>query len=335
MSLALAKTSTSPDNGIPLLPKKVISENKKTIFELLKSDKVKEKINYITNGSASAFNLLTFLNGNFHFFDSIHEKLEVASELLARFAFSKISALGAMDLWGKKNLLPFLGYVLSVPIGLFSSGYNLWLSSGIASGLINFLIIMDQREVVDSKGEPILDKNGNVKIINGDFGDRGWKSNFTMTCNESIKIIKELVDKPSRIKKISHAAFVASIFQISTPIAGLIGFEKFEAFIRNAATIVVEASMLLHKNIKNSPGKLNNNDTKKTINLKSPVAQSGLLWVGVSIIDLLKRFDYFSEKVKNLTHLSLFFDRFASIRFTQGLFEVKKDPGKLSKANLN
>ncbi len=336
MSFALAKTSNSSFNsGIPLLPKKIISKNKISIFEFLKNDKIKEKINYIANGSSSVSNLLTFLNGNFHFLDSAQEKLETASEFLTKFAYAKISALGAMDLWGKKNLFPFLGYALSVPIGLFSSGYNLWVSNGITSGLINFLIIMDQREIVDSKGEPILDKNKNLKVVNGDFGNRGWTNSFTTTLNESTKIIKELLDKPSRIKKISHAAFVASIFQISTPIFGFLGLERIESFVRNASTAAVEGSMMLHKNIKNNSDSSSSLDNKRIINLKSPVAQSGLLWVGTSIVDFLKRFDYFSEKINNLTQLSFFFDRAASIRFTHGLFEIKKDHYKPSNANSN
>ncbi len=321
MSLAISSINEHQPGDLISFVKNPPDETKQSLLEIIKSDKTKKIINYAFNGSSTTFSLLTFLNGNFHFFDSIQERLEKFSEILAKVAFSKVSLIGAIDLWEKKNPFPFFGYALSVPLAFISSGYNLWLTSGIASGFCNFIVITDQREVVDEKGEPILDKDGNIQIINGDFGDRGWKNAFSTTFNECLKMTRELIEKPERIKKISHAALVSSVFQILGPVIGLSGFEKIGSFIRNAATIAVEGSMLLHKDIKNKSSK-NNHDG---INLKSPVAQSGLLWVGAAVIDFLKRFDFISEQIKNLTHLTLGLDRAASILFTKSLFDIKRN----------
>ena len=295
-------------------------DNKQSFIETIKSDNTKQTVNYVFNGSSAALSLLTFLNGNFHFINSIQEKLEKFSEILAKIAFGTVSLMGAIDTGQKKNPFAFLGYLLSVPLATISSGYNLWLTSGIANGLCNFIVITDQREVLDKNGEPILDKKGNIQYINGDFKTRGWKKAITTTFSECLKMIKEVIHKPQKIKKISNAIFFSSLFEIAGPIIGLLGLEKIGSFIRNTATVAVESAMLLHKD--KSPDK-----NQEVINLKSPVAQSGLLWVGTSLVDFLKRFDFISDKLSSLTHLSLGFDRAASILFTKGLLNVKKEDG--------
>ena len=125
-------------------------QNKITkIIESFQKDETKKIINYIANGCSSSVSLLTFLNGNFNFLSSIQEKLEPVSEALSKIAFGISHVIGAIDLWQKKNLLPFLGYASAVPTSLLSSGYNMWLAVGLPEGLINFAVITDQREIVD------------------------------------------------------------------------------------------------------------------------------------------------------------------------------------------
>ncbi|KAF0193499.1 MAG: hypothetical protein FD167_5957, partial [bacterium] len=119
------------------------------------------------------------------------------------------STAGAIDLWGKKNPFPFIGFASGIPLTLLSTSYNLYLAYGIPYGLGNFSIITDQREVVDKNGEPIPDKGGNIQLVNGDFSKRGWGEGLKTTLRESGKIIKELIQKPERIKKISHALFTS------------------------------------------------------------------------------------------------------------------------------
>ena len=292
-----------------------------SLNKILTSDKTKKNINYVFNGSSSLISLFTFLNGNFNFLDSIQEKLEPFSEWFSKIAFSIAHVIGAIDLWQKKNLFPFLGYAAAVPTALLSSGYNLWLAVGAAEGLINFAVITDKREVVDNNGNPILDKNKNIQLVNGDFSSRGWGNSFLTTIKETYKMLKELCNDPRKIKKISHAVLVPSLLLFIAPIIGFLGLKKSEAFIRNASTVALESSMMLHKDTGSNPS----NNPKNIIDLKSPVAQSGILWVSTAIIDLLKRFDYISDKINNLTHLSLAFDRTASTRFTQGILNIKKN----------
>ena len=318
MSLAAVSVNKHKSGGFIPFVKNLSCEKKPSLLEFIKRDKTKEVINYAFNGSSIAASLFTFLNGNFHFLDSIQEKLEKFSEILARITFAQISAIVAIDLWEKKNPLSLLGYILSIPIAILSNGYNLWLASGITNGLCNFIVITDQREHVDKDGEPILDEAKNIQYVNGDFSKRGWKKAISTTFSESFKMLKEVIKKPEKIKKISHSVLIFSIIEIFSPMISFAGFEKVGSFLRNASNIAIETALLLHKD---SNEKSPNNSN---INLKSPVAQSGLLWIGTSIVDFIKRYDFISERVNNLTHLSLGFDRAASILFTKGIFNVKK-----------
>lgn len=316
---ALAKAGLAIPVANPKTLQKESLFQKQSLINFIESKKTKEIINYATNGTSCIFSLFTFLNGNFNLIsNNIQEKLESISEWFSKAATSIISILVSTDLWQKKNFFPLFGYLLTLPTAVLSSGYNFWLSLGISSGLSNFIVITDQREIVDDNGEPILDKDKNVQILNGDFGQRGWWFGTKTTIVESYRMIKELFQKPSRISKISHSILVGALLEILGPIIGFFGFKTTGSAIRNVATVACEASMMFHKEFDKT--KKNNSYFP---NFKSPIAQSGLLWITTSIIDLLKRFDYFSSKVNNLTHLSLFIDRLASARFTQGVFNIK------------
>ncbi|MBI3590629.1 MAG: hypothetical protein HY094_04535 [Candidatus Melainabacteria bacterium] len=328
MSLALAGASKSLIGGVSSSAKHITSGNKGKILEVFKNDDTKKVINYCANGFSSLVSLITFLNGNFDIANSIQEKLESISEKLSKAAFSVAHVIGAIDLWQKKNFLPFLGYAIASPIALLSTGYNMWVAVGFAEGLINFAVITDQREIVDDNGEPILDKNKNPQVINGDFKSRGWWSSITTTLSESKKMLIELYKKPSRIKKMTHSLFASNLFMLIAPVFGILNLKKLEAVIRNCSTVAIESSMLFHKNITNEQSlethQRQGSKSSEGINLRSPIAQSGLLWICAAASDLLKRFDYFSEKIKNLTHLSMLFDRVASTRFTQGILNIKE-----------
>ena len=50
----------------------------------------------------------------------------------------------------------------------------------------------------------------------------------------------------------------------------------------------------------------------------SNYAMSGILWVLAAIPDVVKRFDFFSNKFNNLTELALSLDRAAGIFFIRG-----------------
>lgn len=316
----LAKTRLVTPIASPKVLQKKGQNQKHSVIDLIKNKRTKEIINYVSNGTSSAFSLFAFLNGNFNFISNIQEKLEPLSEWLSKVAFSIVSLSGSVDFWQKKNILPFIGYLIATPTAALSSGYNFWLSLGLSSGLSNFIVITDQREIVDDTGEPIPDKDVNTQTINGDFGKRGWYFGFSTTLKESTRMIKELFQKPSRIKKISHSILIGSLVEMLGPIIGLLGFKTVGSAIRNTATVACEASMMLHKELDETNKK---QPKSNLIDFKSPIAQSGSLWIATSVVDLLKRFDYFSSKVNNLTQLSLLLDRLASIRFNQGVLNIK------------
>ena len=296
-----------------------------TLIETITSSKTKKFLNYFANGSSSVSSLITFLNGNFKWFDSIQEKLESLSEVVSKTALTTIGFVGSVDLWQKKNPVTFLGYALLVPISLLSKGYDSWVARGFSYGACNAVVVIDRREVVDDSGEPILDKNGKVQTLSGDFSDKGWWNGFTTTFKECGKMLKELYKKPSRISNFSHATLVASLFQMLGPIPGLFGYKTIEATIRDVSSALGDTALLLDKDSKNQDTSTQKqNKLQSLINLKSPIVQSSLLWICTSVIDLLKRFDFISNNINNLTELSSFFDRTASIRFTQGVLHIKK-----------
>ncbi len=291
------------------------------ILEILKSKKVKQAINNGANWGAAACNILTFANGNFNFLGSVQDVLEKASEIFTKLTYNITSLAGTIDLWEKKNLIPFAGFASGVPLTMMNSHYNLFLAYGIPYGLGNFAIITDQREVVDKKGEPILDKDGNVQLINGDFSKRGWMTGFSTTLRESGKMIKELIEKPQRIKKISHALFTSSVFEMFGPIVSYLGLEKIGSFIRSSGTIATQTAFLLH-NDSNKKASIENHGK---MTLKSSIAMGGLFGIGGSAIDFLKRSEFISEKIPNLTNLSLALDRAMGALIVSGIMDIKKE----------
>lgn len=273
-----------------------------------------KKINYIANGGASLVNLITFLNGNFHFLDPIQEHLETFSQIFTRCATGTQGFILSAKTCVMKNIVPFVGFALEIPIAILASGYDLYLLRGISQGLGQSLAMIDRREIVDNNGEPKPDNEGNIQQIKGDFKDRGWWKSVTTISKEIPKLIRELFEKPARIKKISHGLFAASTFQILGAIIGLCGFKKIGSLIRNTAGTGVNLAFMRD----------NNTNDKRGFNIASPLVQAGLTWMGADITDFFKRFEFISDKLNNLTNLALFFDRGASMRLTSGYQSMEK-----------
>lgn len=288
-----------------------------TIKEIIFRDDTKAILNYACNGAASLFGFLTFLSANFHLFDSIQDKLDYFSERLERLGNGLSGAIGAIDLWQKKNLLPFLGYTSMIPVSAFIDGYNNWLARGISIGLNSFVFIIDRREVVDENGEPEIDKKtGKPKCLSGDFSDSGWIESIKVSCKESIKMLRELFQNPKKITTFSHAVLTTALFQMAGPIIHTLGAKKLGSTIRNIAGIAGYIALLLDRRKEGAPF--------GGINFKSPVVQCSLLRIGTAFFDQLKHFEFFSSRISNLTDLSLSLDRLAGLRFTKGIFDIKK-----------
>ena len=298
-----------------------LAKTQNRFTEIIQSKKVKQAANNWSNWGSAGLNLLTFSNANFHFLDQFQEAIEKLSEVATKATYLISGIAGSIDLWGKKNPLSFTGFASGIPLTLLSTNYNLYLAYGIPYGLGNFAIIADQREVVDKNGEPIPDKDGNVQLINGDFSSRGWIDGLKITLTESGKIIKELVQEPQRIKKISHALLSSSVFEMFGPLVGYLGLEKLGSFIRSSGTIATQTAFLLH----NDSNKKSSVEDRGKVTLKSSIALGGILGITGSAIDFIKRVEFISDKIPNLTNLSLALDRGMGALLVSGIMDIEKN----------
>ena len=314
------------------------NENTKLTFKelvSLKTRRSKNIINWTSNGASALCSTVAFLCGNFFKPSSaIQEKLDFVSEISQRVGIFLSGLPGTAAGFQMKNFFGALGYFSYLPVALFTKGYELWLARGVSSSLINSVLITNQREKnVDDKGNPIPDSKGNIKHLSGNFKKKGWWEGFKITVRESTKMIRELFKNPSNIKKFTHSTLITSIVQLLSPVIGFVGApKKLEAFIRNAAGIGSQVALALDgSNKKNSTQAKDNNAKKsileilKTIDFKSPTVWSSLCRIATSVIDFIKRFDFISSRVTNLTDVSLMLDRIASMFYSQGIFNVDSD----------
>ncbi|MBI2995465.1 MAG: hypothetical protein HYY52_01980 [Candidatus Melainabacteria bacterium] len=285
-------------------------------------DNNKTTINYIGNGGASLINLITFINSNWTFLESLQDWLEKISGIWTKFATGTQGLVGGIDLWEKKNLVPFFGNILEIPIAIFSSGFNLWLFRGISQGLGQFFRIIDQRERVS-------DENGKKEIIGGNFMERGWLKSLEEFLKEIPKIVKELIEKPQNISKLTHGLTLASILQTTGAIIAFV-FQPLGALIRNIGGISCDFSLITDENKKITSDGSFSEGKKRGLNLNSRFVQSGLVWVSAAFADELKRVPFIAEKVQGLNFLSYFFDRGASVFYTLGILETHSENKKLS-----
>lgn len=311
MSIPVAKVPQANFDKKPVS----IKNRPRTFTEFIYDPKIKHTLNRTVNGTASAFAFLTFVNGNLHLVESIQEYLEPFSEKLERLGNALSGVIGGIDLWQKKNFPPFLGYTSMVPISLLFDSYNNWLLRGFSIGFNGFAFIIDRREVVDKDGEPVKDENGQIKHLSGDFSEKSWLDSIKTSTKESYKMLREMCKRPERIKKFSHAILITSLVQIVSPFIAYFN-RKIGSTIRNISGAANYVGLLLDR--RKIGGKF------WGINFKSPVVQCSLLRIGTSIFDLMKHFDFFSNRINNLTDISLSLDRLAGLKFTRGIFEIKK-----------
>lgn len=240
------------------------TEKDKTFLE-----KHNKKINYLFNGGAAFLNLISFINGNFHFSGSIQNFLEKITEYYTRCATGIQGILGAEACIRFRNVIPIIGNTLEVPIAYFTSGFNLFLMRGISQSLNQTLRIIDQRELVNKDGEPKLDRYNVPYVIGGDFSKGGnglgLIKGFTTMIKEFGKMVVELFKKPSNIKKLSHALLTVSFFQFVGAIIGLLGFKKTGALIRGVAGAGVDISLMRDKNIRKKTRSTGSDEDEETL----------------------------------------------------------------------
>lgn len=277
------------------------------------------KINYLINGGASLLNLITFLNGNFPFLESFQESLDTISKYYSKLATGTQGFLMALENLHRKNLLPLIGNILEIPVAVLSSGYNLWLSRGIAQGLSQFQRIFEKRPIRDKEGKPIpgefLTRNFSKSGSN-----IGWLGGFKASLLEIPKILGELFSDPkNKFHDSTHLMFFFSLWQICGALISFTGLDKLGSGIRNIGGAAVDISLMLDKDFRTQSDPKTNNNEKST----TDYAISGGVWIGSEIVDFFKRFDFFSSKAENLTNLSLFFDRLAATFMTRGNLAAK------------
>lgn len=282
----------------------------------LVSDKTKTNINIAFNGVAALFNLLTTINGNFTQIDFIQENLERLSSFLSKCATGVQGLLNAVLAIEKKNLIATIGGLLELPIAFFASGYNLFLTRGVSAGLNQFdSIISRTRKTKD--GKFIFDDKGNEQYFDN-FKKEGWLEGLKIVVKHIPILAKEIYQKPFERKGLfPRSFFLCSTFMVLGPLISLTGLYKFGATIRHFfggfAGIALATDMKTNTNLK---------QRKEVANTKpkglSNYATSGIIWAIAAIPDVLKHFDFFSNKINNSTELALCLDRLGGLFFIFG-----------------
>ena len=285
-------------------------------FKPIISDKVKTGINLGFNGAAAAINLLTIINGNFSIIEALQEKMEWFSAHLSKLATVAQGLVNASIAIEKKNIVALVGGLLELPIAFFISGFNLFLARGVSAGLNHFdSIISRTKKTID--GKIITDDKDNPQYYDS-FEKEGWLEGFKTICRHIPILSKEFYQKPfERQGLFPRSFFLCSLFMILGPIISSLGLYKSGATIRHVfgglAGIALATDMKTNTNIKQRDEGLNN----KAKGL-SYYAMSGVIWVLAAIPDVLKHFEFFSNKVNNGTDLALMLDRLAGLCFIFG-----------------
>lgn len=266
----------------------------------------RNKINYGTNGGAALFNLLTFVEGNWGLFGFNNDWMEKISSWFSKLATGVQGIIGAFDTYKKENAIPYIGFLLEIPVAIFASGYNLWLARGLTQGWTQLQGVFKRREITT--------KDRIDKSIGDDckrFG--GFIEGVKINLRELPKIAKEIFTKPFEKKQsFSRALFTCSFFQIVGALTAFLGFEKTGAGIRDFWGALVDFAFMLDPGVRKTKNNQNNSSAPNN-NQKQGGASyvpAGIVWVGAAVVDFVKRF---TDRIPNLTQLSLFFDRLASI----------------------
>lgn len=281
--------------------------------------------NYALTGLSAGLNLATFTAGNFTDNDGLVEGLEKASKVSTNFAVAGSGIIGAIDT-AKKNSVAFAGNLMEAAIPFLSTQFDLWSNRGISQSLINGMKIIDSRRVYDESGDPVLNANKTIKYMSGDFSDQPWHKSITTTAKELPKIFSELFNQPKKIFQISYSLAMSSALEFTGAVLGLFGMKTAGSIFRNIGGAKADFSFAtdIDKTEDTNVEGRGFIDTVKAFDINSPFARAGATWISAAVLDEVKRFQYFTDKFKNLTQLSLFFDRLATAQFVQGNLNIKK-----------
>ena len=292
-----------------------------SLYKHLISDNIKTKLNLGLNGAAATANLLTCINGNFPLLESLQENMEWGSSMLAKFATASQGLINSTIAFEKKNIIALTGGLLELPIAIFTSGFNLFLARGLSAGLNHIDSIISRTKKRKEDGNTIKDTLGNEQYYD-DFKKEGWGEGFKVICKHIPKLTKEVYTKNFQKEELfPRSFFLCSAFMIIGSLTGFLGLNKLGAIIRHSfgglAGVALATDQTVSTNIKSAA---QINEGKEIVQQKrvSNYAMSGVLWVLAAIPDVVKHFDFFSDKLNNWTELALCLDRLAGIFFVFG-----------------
>ena len=275
-----------------------ISDTAKNIFSFISTNK--KQITTGFSSTSALANLFTFLNGNFNFLNLDNEKLIKVSNFFARCGTAVRGITGAVDCYGKNNIIPFIGSILEVPTAIFTNGYTLWLARGIPQSIRQIQGLLKRRFMdVIINGEKAQLKSDNFSAY-GISKSEGFK----YSVKEIGKIIKELFTKPfSKGNRFAHSMLSCSMLQFTGPVIAFLGLRKIGAFLRDLGGVLVDGAYMMDR--KYFPG--------------------GLCWIISAVADYGKLWQPIADAIPNLTQLSNTGDPIASIFESFANFGDKSD----------
>lgn len=289
----------------------VYSQIKEKGFITWSKENPKSAVNLSTNFSAAFANGISFILTNLIDSEGLNYITEKVSFGLTKLSTISSGIIGSSNGIAENNPLNLVGSALELPTSLVP-GHDLWLYRGIP------LFGQNCRPIFNSLG--IRNENGerdNAKPFSTLFKSKDKENmlsnmwgNTKLMFSEMPYVFKEFANDPVKyIKSSPHVVLLSTTGQAIGSFIAALGFKKTGAGIRNMSGVGVDVGLALHKEY-DTDGKPKNETTNYFI--------SGVTWGGAAIIDFFKRFDFISEKIKGLSYLEYFLDRFANAYFVQG-----------------
>lgn len=268
----------------------------------------KNAVNFSTNFSAALANGVSFVLANLFESEGLNYVAEKLSFGLTKLSTVSSGIIGTKNGLNEGNTLNLIGSALELPVSLVP-GHDLWLYRGFPLFGQNCRPIFNSLGVRTENGERNNSKAFS-SLFSKDSGISSFWKNIKLMFSEIPHILSELGKEPAKFLKSSpHVVMMSTIGQaIGSTIAAL-GFKKLGAGVRNISGIGVDVGLALHKEY-DIDGKPKNKTTNYFV--------SGITWGGAAVIDFFKRFDFISDKIKGLSYLEYFLDRFANAYFVNG-----------------
>ncbi len=288
----------------------VLSQIKEKGYINWAKENPKSATNFSTNASAAIANGASFILSNLTDSEGLNFIAEKASFGLTKLSTVASGIIGAKNGYTEKNSLNLIGSLLELPISLVP-GHDLWLYRGVPLFGQNSRPIFKSLGVRNENGERDTKKTFDSLLKKSDNNTiPSHLENAKLMAKEVPHIFNDVIKNPLKALKSSpHVVMLSTTTQLIGSVVAALGFKIAGAGIRNIGGVGVDAGLALHKEY-DKDGKPKNEASNYFI--------SGITWGGAAIIDFFKRFDFISEKIKGLSYLEYFLDRFANAYFVEG-----------------